>query len=322
LEVVLLPHDLEIIAARIDDGNGHVQVADAIRFVFGTDWVPRHLLQYFHKENDTADAMAGRWILWKIVEYRENGTQPGYDPDGDTLVSDYKLWLTDWSSMLTGYSTITNTDGTVIHQVCTSLQGPIQPAPTVQLCVQLANAETVYHGIQQDPNAVKWSILISNYPYKANDTLLALKFSLSTRQAVADFNSQQASQFQQNSDENAMVLGQDTNGNMVVGGFVTTVNVTGTGCAPTAPIVRSIIRTGQWSGDVDIDFPAASDPDNIAFDGVLRIGYFSFLTNCQPQSVLHDPQLGAAVTPASSSTGGIVVPSVMFALFALLALFL
>jgi hypothetical protein len=90
LKVVATDNRLDIIAVRTDLKKS--QKADAIEFVFGTNWLPRFVLRYFHRDSDSADVLAGRWALWKIVEYVDNTTEAGFDPTVDTIVSESRLW--------------------------------------------------------------------------------------------------------------------------------------------------------------------------------------------------------------------------------------
>jgi hypothetical protein len=284
--------------------------------VFDTDWVPRHLVEYFKHSTDANDLLAGRWLYWKLIEYQETGTNTGFDPDNDQMVSHYKLYNCSWS--IFQVSEFTNTDGTIVHSVCSSLNGP-QPRPDMTLCVDLSQGSTTVRGIREDPNALKWNVTIANYPYLQTNTFLALKFSFSTRMIVHDFNATDASQFSLDQNENASVLCDDGNGNKIIAGYVKTVNTTGAGCSPSAPVVRSIIMQGEWASDVDLDFPSG-DPDDVVFLATKMVGYFSYISDCQPTSISWDPQIGAGLDPDSAA--GVVFPSLMLALIALAANFL
>jgi hypothetical protein len=317
-------HFFQLTGIKVDDGTGHApKIVDAVRFTFATDWLPRHVLQFFHRSTDSIDAVAVRHHLWKVIEYEEKGTAgSGYSPDQDTRVSQFKFWNTSWSDMQ--YTKDIADDGTtVVHQICTGVNGP-QPRPDVTICLYLAEGAVTFRGIHHDPNAVKWSLNIANYPYQKNDSLLALKFHYASRMAIVDFGASDNKTWGAGNNEAAVTAGDDGAGNKGLSSHVVTVNVTGTGCSPTGTVVRTVIREGEWTTDIDADLPQqnSTDPDfTIQFDGVKRVGYYSFITDCQPASVFWDPQLGVGQS-GTSSAGSAVLPSLLFALFALVALFL
>jgi hypothetical protein len=319
VDVKLGDHTLVITAIKVDNGDGKApKTVDAIRFLFSTNWLPRHTIQFFHKDSDSSDALAVRWHLWKIVEYVDNSTAAGFDPDSDSVVSDFKFFKASWTKLQS--SKLTGDDGTDIHQICTSVVGN---SPSVTLCLFLAAGSTNFHGIAHDPNAVKWSLTIANYPYVKTDSRLALKFSFASRMKIKDFDSQDDKDFGKGNDEDAVVAGDDGNGsNKGLASYVKSINVTGTNCAATGSVKRTIIREGEWSLDIDADLPdepSTEDDTKISFDKIRRVGYFSFITDCQPTSIEWDPQFGVGQTDDGSSAGIAILPSLLLAVIALFA---
>jgi len=70
------PRVFEVRASR---KNVNTKTADAVDFVFGTEWIPRFVLRYFHRNSDKVEALAARWGVWKLIEYQENPLgNPGF----------------------------------------------------------------------------------------------------------------------------------------------------------------------------------------------------------------------------------------------------
>jgi len=185
------------------------------------------------------------------------------------------------------------------------------------------NATSV-HGIATNPNSLKWNITISNYAYVGTSSRLALKISFSTRQLVANFTSSDNGTYQPQPDEAGFTLSTAVNSAQAIAGYVASVGVVGTGCSSTAPINSTSIRNGQWSGDVDADFPSGNDTivEQLGFTYSVQVAYYSFVTDCfNPTTINWDPEIGVYTPPASGV--GINVPSfVAITFLGLLALFI
>jgi len=323
ITISLTDHTFVITGIKTQDGGKAPKTVDAIRFLFSTNWLPRHTVQFFHKDSDSADASAARWHLWKLVEYVESNANPGFSPDEDTVVSQYKFWKASWSK-LSDTKTVGDDGTTEVHQICSSINS-VEVRPDVTICLNIAAGQTSFHGISQDPNAIKWSLSVSNYPYNTTNSRLALKFSFSSRMKVKDFDATDDKDFSKDPNEGAVVVGDDGSGNKPLASYTTNINVTGNGCSATGSVLRTIIREGEWSNDTDVDLPSqpSDEPDHsISFDAVRRVGYFSFITDCQPATILWDPQLGVGQSDAATSAGIAVLPSVVFAVIALISLLL
>jgi len=311
------PHRFEILAARKVSGTTHGPTVDAVDFVFDTNWVPHYLLRYFFKSSDSTDLVAARWVLWKLVEYTDTDGDLVFTPGVDTLNSDWKLWQHAWTVM--SDTQITNPDGTTAHEICTS---SVVSSPSVQLCLTIADGSTTVHALHTNPNALKWNITISNYPYTGNSSRLAMKAAFGTRQKATEFDSSDNSTFQTAANERGVILSDVINGAQAIAGYVAEVSVTGAGCAATATINSTLIKQGQWTGDIDVNFPSGNDTEAATIQLSLtdQIAYYSFVTNCfNPTSIEWDPEVGV-MTPASSGAGVSIPSMIAVVLLALAAL--
>jgi len=109
------PHLFDVIAGQKNTDTGDV---DAIRFVWTTNWVPRHLIRHYSKDENSIELFAARWMLWKIVEYQDVDNVPSFDPRTDTRVSHYPLWMKSWTALVYSKKTV---NGAEYHSLCTSL---------------------------------------------------------------------------------------------------------------------------------------------------------------------------------------------------------
>jgi len=275
------PHTFLVLAAKDNTITG---VKDAIEFLFSTLWVPRFSIRYFRKSSDSASLFDFRWALWKLIEYRELGGGEGFQPDDDTIVSQYRLWLNgNWSEMV--YQQYPSGTATV-HSLCTTISG----APTITLCALLTTESNTFKGLELGANSLKFSLNISNYPYLASDTKLAIKTAFDSLSIIKDFPTNDSTDGTSGS-ESALQMTSTENSQTGVASWVTSVDITGINCSSTAPVVRSIVYEGQSSSDNDA-FPENQDPDSLNVNHTVRISYFSIVSNCQPQSIFWDPTFG------------------------------
>jgi len=309
------PDEFDVRLLKINGTN-----VDAILIKIATNWIPRFVFRYFEKDSDSADLFGARWALWKIIEYSESGNAQGFQPGNDTIVSSLHLWGTSWNRM--GYTSNTQADGSTIYNVCSNLTDPMA---IVTVCVHLTTKPTNSSGHHFDPNSIKWSFDISDYLFQGTDTLLALKVSFDTVDAVKELNDTDPDDAGETGNVNTdgLVLASDGTGYEAYADWVTTVSVTGTGCDATANVIKSAVIAGQWSGDID-PIPADPDTDGISVNRTVRVSYFSFLTTptgCVPTDILWDPTMGVS-TPSSSQTSSAatVLPMILVIALAILSL--
>jgi len=313
-------HTFEILAARRIKGTGK---ADAVEFVFDTTLVPFYVVRYFQHSTDGNDVMAARWMIWKIIEFQDNNGDHMFTPGEDTIVSEFKLWADSWSIMSDTHTTTPT--GINIHEICTALNGPNPLRPDVQFCIVATDNATTVHGIATDPNSLKWNITISNYHYIGTTSRLAVKVSFSTRQLVEEFSSSDNATFQPSSDEVGFTLSTAVNSAQAIAGYVTSVGVVGTGCSSSAAINSTVIRNGQWTGDIDADFPSGNDTTvaQLALTYSTQVAYYSFVTDCvNPTTINWDPEMGVYTPPATSSVAMNIPSFVAITFLAILALFI
>jgi len=291
---------------------------DAILIKIATNWIPRFVLRYFEKNTDSADLFGARWCLWKIIEYSESGNAEGYQPGNDTIVSYLQLWGQTWNAL--NYNHQTETDGSTVYNICSNLTAS---TATVTVCVHLTTQATnTTGGHHFDPNSIKWSLDIADYDFLGTDTLLALKVSFDTVDVVKNFTNSSSEGAGVTGEDGAegIVLATDSTGTYsATAQWVTTVDVTGNTCDSTASVIKSAIKTGQWSGDVD-PIPTDPDSDSLSADIQVQVAYFSFMTTpstCQPTDIFWDPTFGVSSPSAASS----VVPMIILVAFVIFSLF-
>jgi len=315
------PHAFEVLAVRASLAGGAVDI-DAVDFLFTTNWVPRMVLRYFQKDTDLASLFFGRWALWKIIEYQENTSSsfPGYEPGVDTYVSGYHLWLRGYSTMTYGKTVI---GSVTVHKLCTWLQpfpNDTQAHPEVQLCIHTADSDITVNNTDASPNKLKFSLYIANYPYQASNSRLAVKSSFDSLAAIRQMNSSDAT-YNSTAEDGIVLDSTTTSQHRALTSWTRTVSDTGTNCSGTGSVVRSVVYTGQDPHDVDL-FPFSLDTDGLVTSYTFRIVYHSFITDCQPASVLWDPDFGISDEPTTQSAGVSLLPAVSMLVLLLAALLL
>jgi len=172
-----------------------------------------------------------------------------------------------------------------------------------------------------DPNAIKWSIAISNYPYVGNNTRLALKANFDSKDIVKDLSESDggtgATEID-SSNEAALEVAKEDTGARGIASWSTGITVTGTGCSDAGTITRSVVFEGDVSQDRD-QLPVG-DTDGLSFNTAHRIVYFSFITDCQPASVEWDPEFGVAID--QNGVSGLLPSVLLLAVVVLLQMLL
>lgn len=257
------------------------------------NWLPRFLVKYFSKDADSTDRFAQRWILWKLVEYEDADAVEGFDPETDTVLSSYPLWQADWDNLEHEEETVS---GASVHSICTENE---VTSPSIKLCSFIADKRTRISNGTADPNFLKWSFSIDNYPYNSSSSRLALKVSYDSKSAVRDFTPALVDGSVELEDEEALDLGADS-GSMSVVSWKKKFSISGGGCTSSVGnIKRSVIREGQFKNDNDT--LSNGDNDSLEFSRSWRVSYFSFTSDCQPTTIEWDPDLGVVDDVASSA---------------------
>jgi len=311
------PHTYAVLATqrevRENAKGQHIgKVVDAIEFTFSTIGIPHFTLRHFARSSDLVEARAGRHAFRKIVEYVNENSDPGFQPENDTKVQSFYLWLQVWSPL--AVATTTSATGATVTSICTHSANNV-----VEICAFLADiaTELTVNGsvFRLDDQAIHHTLSINNFPFMNTNSQLAIKAHFEAKTRIADYNNTDAQ-------EAAQDLSDAGDDHHPVVAWNTYVNVTGTGCAATAPVQREILRIRDSINDTDI-VPAGAlqFPDSISFSTIIRITYFSFLTGagCEPTQIFWDPDLGLV---DDSSAAFVVVPSFLFvAFFAIFNLF-
>jgi len=291
------PNTFEVRAVKKEIGTRNL---DAVQFLFSTNTVPRFVLRYFTKDADSSEFLMNRWSLWKVFEYSETDGEAGFNPEVESFGSSYILFNRNWDRMDYHKETV---DGVIVHYVCTDLDSIVQPAPDVRLCAHVAEQETEANRSRIHPNSLKWSVTLANYPYtNITNPRLGLKVSFDSRDVVRDLSETDAD-LEDVTDEAALDLNSDQGDAGTprsVASWTTTVAVTGTGCSASADVVRTVLLEAQRTNDRDTYPP--SNFDSVSADFKLRVSYFSFDTDCTPDSITWDPELGVALDDSSAGS--------------------
>jgi len=305
------PHTYAILATQTDvrtnaKGQKVGKVQDAIEFTFSTVGLPHYTLRHFAKSTDSVETRAARHGFRKLVEYVNVNSDPGYQPENDTKIQSYYFWNNTWSPLTV--STTSTAGGATVTSVCTNTANSV-----VVLCAYLtdiAAALTVNGSVfELDNQAIHHTLTINNFPFINTNSQLALKVHFEAKTRVVDWNDTQPN-------EQAEDLSDAGDDHHPVAAWNTYVNVTGAGCTPTATVEREAIRIVESINDTD-NLPASATqyPDTISFSTIIRITYFSYLTNvgCTPTQIFWDPDLG--LVDDSPATGYMVVPSFLLVAF-------
>jgi hypothetical protein len=100
-------------------------------------------------------------------------------------------------------------NGAVLHHVCSTSSWLTGSHPTVTVCVEITDQRAVANRTSFDPNAIKWSLTIDNYPYSVPNSNLALKVSFDSRATIKEFDATDESEYNTTTSENAIDLGGD-----------------------------------------------------------------------------------------------------------------
>jgi len=312
------PYTFAVLATqRSVNSKGHKsRIIDALEFVFSVVGLPHFVVRYFARSTDSIEAGAIRHGLRKLVEYFPGANaSAGFEPGVNNISSIQYFWGSGPSAQWSQLSVVENTDsssGANTYTVCSS------NGIGVTICIYSTDifSEMMINGSKFgiDPNSIHHSLNIASFPWTGTNTQLALKVHFEAISKVAELTNSSLL----DTNEDALNLSDDSDTTKAYASWNKTVSVTGAGCSPTAPVVRSVIyendptfdkdvnvntATGQWSGEVNVNF-------------ITRLVYYSFLTDCnQPTNILWDPDMGFVDSFAS-----FVYPSLSLMLLALLSL--
>eukprot|EP01119_Soliformovum_irregulare_P025053 TRINITY_DN9157_c0_g1_i1.p1 TRINITY_DN9157_c0_g1~~TRINITY_DN9157_c0_g1_i1.p1 ORF type:complete len:226 (+),score=68.27 TRINITY_DN9157_c0_g1_i1:534-1211(+) len=177
-------------------------------------------------------------------------------------------------------------------------KGPSRPQfPFIfRICNFVTDRAATVNGTKASPNALKWSLEISNYPYESNNTHLALKAAFDSATAIRNLTGDDL----ESKNQDALEISSTGDVSTAIT-WATGVDLEGTDCPATANVSRSQIYSGSVSGDTDADAPRG-DRD-VSWTKSVQLAYFSFLTDCQPNNIFWDPEFGVVTATPQSSSG-------------------
>jgi len=299
------------------------KIQDALEFTFSVVGLPHYTIRYLKVSTDQIEGGAIRHGLRKLIEYVPGtNASAGYEPGKDNKTQEMWFWKgqgSTWSNLAVSTSTDPSTTATT-YTVCSSND------VGVTICMFGADiaTELSVNGskFQLDPNSLHHSLNITKFPFLRNDTQLCLKTHFEAVTRVQGLQSENDTLLDAN--EDGIDLSDPTESTPPpVAAWLDYVNVTGTGCSATAPVVRSAILQSEVVGDIDANITTALNKwtGEISMSLITRYVYFSFLTDCpQPSNIYWDPEMGY-VQPDSTSGVSYSVPSVVLVLIAVFALY-
>jgi len=321
------PYTFRVLAVqRAVNTKTHKTVfTDAIEFTFSVVGLPHFVVRYFAKStNTTIESSAIRHGLRKLVEYRPGNASEsaGFVPGEGEIVQEKYFWSgpgSVWSELM--ISNMTTSAGANVYQICSSND------IGVTVCFYAADVwnQLTVNGsrFDIDPNAIHHTLDISNFPWKDTDTNLALKVQYEATSRVIALNDSDLV----GPNEEALDLsneGTSTTTARPVAAWSTNVTVTGAGCDSVAPVVRSVIFFNDtiYDPDVGVAIALALWSGEVNLNLVLRIVYFSFLTDCnQPTDIFWDPDMGYVDEASVASNAYLIFPSAFLALLAIFGSF-
>jgi len=285
------------------------KIKDAVDFIISVDKIPHYTVRHFDKDTDNVERRAARHGLRKLVEYVKAPNATGaFSPDTDTIIQNYYLWNQTWTPLRV--NSLSTSVGATATSVCSNTIDDV-----VELCAFIADLSTPLmangSSMSVDNNAIHHTLKITNFPFRNTNSRLALKVHYESVSKAKDVDHTQT-----DTDEDGTDLSADGDSIKPVATWKKTVDVKGTGCSATANVVRDIFRDTESTRDVDVRTPNADIETSIAI--TQHITYFSFETDCQPQTIFWDPDLGINDNTSSATS---FLPS-LFLIAAILAYFL
>ena len=139
---------------------------DKIEVKFETNGKLEFDLKYYTKVDDNKTKLRFRFKIDKLIEYIENGTEPGYQPGEEVNVVSLKE--IGWKPL--AYTTDNTTEIVTAETVDGMFKLVVKYSPSL---VQDRNFTLT-------PNALKIDIYVNNFPYTNNGSMLAIETKLKT----------------------------------------------------------------------------------------------------------------------------------------------
>lgn len=257
----------------------------------------------------------------------------GYQPGNDTKVKEAFLWglPAQWSTMDVQVNAgVLNTKRIKIctHKSVTQDTRFTSNNPNlrVEICFAVTGSKHRFPGarVDQDPNSAEWTLNITGWSWGTNpSSRLALKTSFdaaaaTTSEATFRPNSAESARFTAIS-QTALNMGSNEDGAALLS-WDNSADISGGSCASQSTAIhRGVIWQGEATGD-----RGDLTNDNAADDvggysrarAFARVVYYSFLTDCHPNTIVWGPSLGIETEELSAAAA--VGPSI-FVLGTLLA---
>jgi hypothetical protein len=281
-------------------------VRDAVDLLFSVNVLPHITVRHYVASTDVVEARAARHGIRKLIEYVENGApNSGFDPDNDTMVSNYTLWNKVWSVL--DVTTLT-VNGASVVKVCSH-------TAVVEVCTYFTNigADLSVNGsaFHVDNNAVHHTLRIMNFPYTQTGTRLAVKVHYESRTIVQDMTSGTSV-----GEAGTVLVGNSGDTIQPVAAWATSVTLSGgTSCPATAMVARDIYRDVESVKDID---NAPNLPSETTITLKEHFTYFSFLTTCQPAGIYWDPDIGVQDDSTASASSVSYIALLLIASIAML----
>ena len=138
----------------------------------------------YSNQTQTKSELQIKLIANQIVEFINSNTAiPGYDPQ-DTLLHTYNLSSVNWALSVSNQTVNNDTIWLV------DVSGALSSSSTIDFTFELTNGYALLSANNVlSPNALKWSVKISNYQYSAPNSQLALQMLMSSGQHNSGFSS-------------------------------------------------------------------------------------------------------------------------------------
>jgi len=317
------------ISAQLQAFNSKTKTYKFLRELFTTDPWPRFRFSRLQASQGVVDGYGFGIGCHRLIEFEDNGTVAGHLDKNDTVLQTFKLWttlglLTPWSVM--NFQSTTGSTG-IVYSASTSMS--IGASGSIEFKVWTANNNGTYQiadllgrsvSVRLAPFFHKWAVLITNFPFTTETSLLAMKCFLHSV-TLAGATVGNASATFSNHPETQLV---DKNANNGAGIFAWEMQYD-SGSSGTTQVTVTSQGPFDDNGDIVTDDQLAittilNAESSTIFEGLTEVHRWHYFVFNQSNSIHWDPTTAYDETDnASSSDSSVLVFSLLLLIVSLIS---
>jgi len=292
-----------------------VDLVHVLNFFFSTNLFPRYRIRYFYHDTDTGSVESTyfkfRFGIFRLIEYTDSASQQYVRGQSNVI----KVWnllhnpsrgaeTLTWSKI--SKTPISSTNGTNGWDLSTSVSFTDGTQLTLTTAFSADQMRDTLHNRSLNPNAIKFSIDITNIAWAVNNSRLAIVSAIDAVSMNRIMINTSANPVDPNNSESELDIGDHTEGRMT---WVKNIAASfGQGVTSNYPILSSNLLTDDttWTSNGTV----LNGDDSDAFgDEARQIIIYSIISpiapNMQPTSIMWDPvqQVDDATLDTTTSTG-------------------